>query len=156
MLDIEIPGRGTLQVSYVLSDYNGTLACDGQLISELAPLLERLGRVVDVYVITADTFGDASRNLQDLPVKLSILAPGDQDRAKAAYLTDLGAGQTVALGNGRNDRLMLKDAALGIAIMETEGCCVETLQAADIVCRSPIDAVNLLLNPKRLIATLRT
>jgi len=51
--------------------------------------------------------------------------------------------------------LMLRDAALGICLTEAEGACVQTLQAADIVCRSAKDALNLLLNPKRLIATLR-
>lgn len=156
MLEIDIPGYGMLQVSSVLSDFNGTLACDGQLIPQITPLLRKLCAIVDVHVITADTYGFVAKTLQGLPVQLSILPSGKQDERKVEYLAHLGAEKTVAIGNGRNDRLMLKKAALGIAILETEGCCVETLQVSDIVCRSPLDAINLLLNPKRLIATLRT
>jgi soluble P-type ATPase len=51
---------------------------------------------------------------------------------------------------------MVKEAALGIAVIEKEGAAVETLLAADIVCGNILDALELLLNPKRLIATLRS
>ena len=59
------------------------------------------------------------------------------------------------MGNGRNDRLMLKEAALGVAVMLAEGVFTETLTAADVVCRDILDALNLLTNPLRLVATLR-
>jgi soluble P-type ATPase len=120
------------------------------------PLLRTLAAKLEVHVVTADTFGLAAKNLRNLPVKLTILPPDHQDQGKADYVRQLGAQASVCLGNGRNDRLMLKDAALGLAVTEAEGACVETLQAADVVCRSTRDALSLLLNPKRLIATLRT
>lgn len=156
MLEINIPGRGELRLRYLVADYNGTLACDGTLIPEVIPLLRALSTDLELHVVTADTFGEAAQNLQMLPVKLTVLPLDRQDQAKADYLKRLGARSTVCLGNGRNDVLMLRDAALGICITEAEGACVQTLQAADIVCRSARDALNLLLNPKRLIATLRT
>ena len=60
------------------------------------------------------------------------------------------------MGNGRNDALMLKEAALGIAVIQEEGGAVETLLAADIVTHSVLVALDLLLNPLRLTATLRS
>lgn len=121
----------------------------------MIPLIRAISIDLDVHVVTAGTFGLAAKNLRILPVKLTILPPDCQDQGKADYLRQLGAQSTVCLGNGRNDMLMLRDAALGICLTEAEGACVQTLQAADIVCRSAKDALNLLLNPKRLIATLR-
>lgn len=156
MLDVDIPGRGKLRVTYLVSDYNGTLACDGHLIEGVAALIREVSSILEIHVITADTFGLAAQNLQALPVRLTILPMGDQDQQKAAYVRKLGIERTVTLGNGRNDILMLRDAAMGICVMEAEGACTLTLQAADVVCRSAPDALNLLLSPKRLIATLRS
>jgi soluble P-type ATPase len=61
----------------------------------------------------------------------------------------------VALGNGNNDAAMLDDAVLSLAIMGEEGCAKETLLASDVVCRDIVSAMELLLHPKRMIATLR-
>ena len=155
MLEIDIPGYGELRLRFLVADYNGTLACDGTLLPEVINLLRTLARDLEVHVVTADTFGAAAENVRMLPVKLATLPPEGQDQEKANYIRGLGVQSAVCLGNGRNDLLMLKEAALGICIMEAEGACVQTLQAADIVCRSAPDALRLLLNPKRLIATLR-
>ena len=63
---------------------------------------------------------------------------------------------SAAAGNGRNDRKMLKAAALGIAVIQREGAAAETVAAADVVSSSILDALELLQNPKRLLATLRS
>ena len=156
MIEIDIPGCGELRLRFLVADYNGTLACDGILIPEVIPLIRALSTNLEIHIVTADTFGHAVENLRILPVKLKILPPDSQDQGKADYLRQLGAQSAVCMGNGRNDLLMLRDAALGICVTEDEGACIQTLQAADIVCRYAKDALNLLLNPKRLIATLRT
>ncbi|HKJ46485.1 MAG TPA: hypothetical protein VJ991_11715, partial [Balneolales bacterium] len=59
-------------------------------------------------------------------------------------------------GNGRNDRLMLDEAAVGIAVIQKEGASFQSLQAADVICTNIIDALELLVYPKRLTATLRS
>ena len=154
-MEINIPGGGWFRLRFLVADYNGTLARDGTLIPEVIPLLLALARELEVHVVTADTFGTAPDSLRVLPVKLRVLPLERQDQEKANYIRELGTQATVCLGNGRNDILMLEEAALGICVTESEGACVQTLLAADIVCRSAPDALNLLLNPKRLIATLR-
>ena len=62
----------------------------------------------------------------------------------------------MAVGNGRNDRLMLKEAALGIAVLQAEGAAAEALLAADVVAPDILAALDLLLAPEGLIATLRS
>lgn len=58
--------------------------------------------------------------------------------------------------NGRNDHRMLEAAALGVAVLQGEGASVEALMAADVVVPDILAALNLLLLPQRLIATLRS
>ena len=94
--------------------------------------------------------------LEHSPAKLVILPTEDQDLGKREYIEALGWERVVAVGNGRNDRLMLKRAALGIAVIGEEGAASETLLAADVVCPNVRAALELLQNPLRLTATLRS
>lgn len=156
LLQIDIPGFGTLRLQHLVLDYNGTLACDGVLIEGVAGRLRRLAASLTLHVVTADTFGNARAALKDLPCQVVVLAPESQDVAKLAYTERLGRERTVCVGNGRNDRAMLEAAAIGIAIVQSEGSAAETLAMADVVCPSILDALDLLDHPLRLVATLRS
>ncbi|MDJ0856857.1 MAG: ATPase P [Desulfobacterales bacterium] len=155
MITVDIPGYRSMQLAHLVMDYNGTLAVDGEIEPGVAPALEKLAAHLKIHVITADTFGLAAERLAGSPVELSVLPPGEQDAAKLNYVNDLGCAGTVAVGNGRNDRLMLKAAGLGIAVILDEGAAFETLAAADVVCRGILPALELLVHPLRLTATLR-
>ena len=61
----------------------------------------------------------------------------------------------MVIGNGANDVLVLEGAALGIAVIGPEGASSAALRAADVVCASIVDALDLLLEPRALTATLR-
>ena len=61
----------------------------------------------------------------------------------------------IAIGNGNNDADMLSAAALGIVVLGGEGSAVRPLMQADVFARDITDALDLLLNPTRLLATLR-
>jgi soluble P-type ATPase len=156
MIEVDIPGFRTLQLAHLVLDYNGTLAVDGRLLPGVDALLRDLSVDLSIHVLTADTFGLALAELRGLPVKLSILAVDRQAEAKHECVTRLGAGHVVAIGNGRNDRLMLQAASLGIAVLQAEGVAVETLNAARIVTPGIREALALLRHPKRLTATLRS
>ncbi len=155
MRTFQIPGWKTMSLRYLVCDYNGTLATDGKLLDGIAEKLKVLAEIFEIHVVTADTFGLAARELEGLPCRLKILPKEDQAEAKRTYVKALGAENTVAIGNGRNDRLMLQEAALGMVLMQEEGAAVATLTAADVVCPSAIAAFDLLLHPQRLTATLR-
>lgn len=156
MIEIDIPGFRKLQLEHLVLDYNGTLACDGVLIGGVRERLTILSNHLSIRVITADTFGKARGQLDGVPCELEILPPADQDKGKLNVVNRLGAGRTVCIGNGRNDRLMLKEAELGIAVVNDEGSAVESMMAANIVCTSITSALDLLSNPLRLTATLRS
>ncbi len=153
---IAIPGFKQLQLQHLVLDYNGTLARDGQLLEGVEHALAKLAPELDIHVITADTFGSVATQISHLPCSLSIIPTQHQAKAKADYIRHLGVKQVVAIGNGYNDHLMLQEAALGIALAQHEGVAVKALQAADIMVTDIVNALNLLLKPSRLIATLRT
>jgi soluble P-type ATPase len=157
MISIDVPGFGKLELAHLVLDYNGTLAVDGALLPGVAQALGELAPSIQIHVVTADTFGLARAQLAALPVALTIIKPTeDQADAKLRFVSELGAHTVVAIGNGRNDRKMLNAAALGVALVQGEGGAVEALANGDLVCTGVIDALELLRNPKRLVATLRS
>jgi soluble P-type ATPase len=119
------------------------------------PRLAKLGARLQIHIVTADTFGKARAGLAGMDCRLEIVKSGGEDRAKAAYVRRLGAGRVACIGNGRNDRRMLRVAALGIAVVQAEGASTEALAAADLLVPSVSDALDLFLDPRRLIASLR-
>jgi soluble P-type ATPase len=155
MLTITIPPDPPLQLTHLVLDYNGTLAYDGILLEGVKPRLATLAQQLSLHVLTADTFGSADQELTDIPCQLFILPAANQAEGKLHYIERLGLTQTVCIGNGRNDHLMLKAAALGIVVLQAEGMAPETLLAADVVMPSIGAALDVLLKPLRLIATLR-
>ena len=156
MVEVDIPGYGPLRLEHLVLDYNGTLAVDGEPLAGVKDALKNLAKSLEVHVLTADTFGKVQSRLEGLPCRLSVLPVENQDIGKLDYVKTLGAERTVCVGNGRNDRLMLKEAALGVAVILDEGVAVETLNSADVVCTSILSALELLTNPLRLTATLRS
>lgn len=85
----------------------------------------------------------------------TLALDGQLLKGVAGRLERLTPLRTACIGNGHNDHLMLGGAALGIAVMQGEGLAVTTLGVADLVVPSVLDALDLLLNPLRLIASLR-
>lgn len=155
MLKLKIPGFGLLRLEHVVLDYNGTIAVDGVLLPGMKRRIAALAAELRVHVLTADTFGGARAQLRDIECDFVLLGRRAQARAKADYVRRLGAAGVACIGNGRNDRLMLRTAALGIAVVQAEGAAAESARAADIVVRDARDALELLLKPLRLVATLR-
>jgi soluble P-type ATPase len=156
MIEIKIPGFKELRLLHLVLDYNGTIAGHGRLIPGVSEKLEALAPRLAIHILTADTFGTVRDQVAPLPADLIVIPLNDQAPAKGEYVRRLGGEQVVALGNGRNDRLMLKESALGIALLQAEGAAVATLMAADMVAPDILAALDLLLVPAGLIATLRS
>lgn len=155
MLTIEIPGRRTLRLEHLVLDYNGTLGLHGDLLPGVSERLRELARVVQIHIVTADTFHNAAASFVGLPCAVTTLPPGGEAKAKRGYVKELGASACVCIGNGRNDQLMLKAAGLGIAVIQQEGAYLPTVLAAEVVTAGIRDALDLLAYPERLVATLR-
>lgn len=152
---LDIPSRESLEISHLVLDYNGTLACNGILNDELTERIMALSKEVAIHVITADTYGTVQSQCEGLGVSIYVIGREDQDREKLRFLESLGNGSCIAVGNGMNDVLMLQQAALGFAVIQEEGACTKAVMASDVVFHSILDAMDALIHPERLIATLR-
>ena len=155
-MQITIPGIGSIELKHLVFDYNGTIARDGQLLSNLDKTITDLADRITIHILTADSGGTVAQEVDGLPCTLHIIASGNEAEQKEAYVQALGADSVVCIGNGANDRLMLKAARLGIAVLEGEGSAVSAILQADIVARSIYDALGLLMVPQRIAATLRS
>lgn len=155
-MQITIPGIGSIELKHLVFDYNGTIARDGQLMSNLDKTITDLAGRITIHILTADSGGTVAQEVDGLLCTLHIIASGNEAEQKEAYVQALGAESVVCIGNGANDRLMLKAARLGIVVLEGEGSAVSAILQADIVARSIYDALGLLMVPQRIAATLRT
>ncbi len=152
-IELEIPGRGQLSLANVLLDVNGTLSDRGVLIQTARGRLEQVADALAVHLLSADTFGTAESIAHELGARFRRVIDG---AAKLDYLHGLGAERCAAIGNGTNDASMLEHAALGIAVLGPEGASGAAVRVADVVCRSIEEALDLLLSPNALVATLRS
>jgi P-type E1-E2 ATPase len=155
MIELEIPGRGSLQLQHLVSDVNGTLAIDGQLLDGLSRRIRVLKDRLTIHLLTADTHGHQNEIDSQLGLQAVRIGPGNESVQKADYIRRLGPESVVAIGQGANDAGMLKVAAIGICILSTEGTAVETMISADLLLPDINTALELLEKPIRLVASLR-
>jgi soluble P-type ATPase len=156
MLTFNIPGYiENLSIHHLVLDFNGTIAVDGKLIVGVKDLLIGLSQHLTLHVITADTFGTVEREVKDIPIQVVLISREDQGSQKEKYVQSLNEKSVISIGNGVNDGKMLQVSAIGIIVMQTEGCSPKSLIAADVVCPDILSALSLLSNPLRLVATLR-
>ena len=157
MIELEIPGRSTLQLQHLVMDVNGTLAVDGSLLGGLVKQLMALRDRLELHLVTADTYGrqvEIDHQLSLQAVCISTIGGSESDQ-KAEYVRGLGSEAVAAIGQGANDAGMLETAALGICILSPEGTAIETLLAADLVVADIFTALDLLEQPLRIVASLR-
>ncbi|MEW6573101.1 MAG: HAD family hydrolase [Bacillota bacterium] len=155
MLRIDIPGRGAFELKHIVLDFNGTFARDGAVLPGVVERLNALSENLSVHIFTADTFGTAKEACAAINGTTQVVTSQVVGPEKEKYIEQLGAAGVVAVGNGANDALMLRRAVLGIMVLGPEGAAAEAFHAADVLVRDINDGLDLLLNPKRLVATLR-
>jgi soluble P-type ATPase len=155
MLKIEIPDFKNIDAEHLVLDFNGTLAIDGHYIQDVIGQLVQISANLNVHVLTADTFGSVHKEFSGLPITIKVLENTSQDKQKLDYVKNLGSEKVIAIGNGRNDVLMLKESALSIGVIQAEGAFSQVVDCSHVICTSINDALSLLINPKRLLATLR-
>lgn len=155
MIEVHIPGVGRRRFDHLVLDVNGTLARDGRLLPEVEDLLKSMRNLLNVHMVTADTHGAQDEIDRKLGLTAHRIPADEQAEAKELFIKDLEPETVVAIGNGANDALMLEQAGLGIAVIGPEGAATKTLTNSDVVVSNITDALQLLLLPKRLIATLR-
>jgi P-type E1-E2 ATPase len=155
MIELNIPGRGRLQLEHLVCDVNGTLALDGALPVGMVRTLNALKDRLTIHLISADTSGDLESIQRQLKIQAIKINPHDEAEQKAAYIRQLGPEQVAAIGQGANDAIMLKEAAIGICVLSVEGTAVETLLSADLILPGIFEALELFDKPLRLVSSLR-
>lgn len=151
-----MPGWRDLQLAHLVLDVNDTLSRDGVLLPGVAERVAALRDHLEVLLLSADTFGRLEAIAAELGVCCQRLQTGPPEvEQKRTIIHAIGVQRVVAIGNGANDRAMIEDAALGIVVLGPEGLAAPTLLVADVLAGSIDAALDLLLFPKRLVATLR-
>ena len=160
MIVLDIPGFGCLRISRIVSDFTGTHAFQGSLRPTVKERLIRLAGLVEIHILTSDTFGTAKRELAGIPVRLELLDGDQHDEQKKAYVQKLEPQHAAAFGNGINDRLLLQTVknagGLAVAVDNGEGCALETMLNAHVFVSGSENALDLLLDSNRCKATLRS
>lgn len=151
----EIPGYGKLEIKNLILDYNGTIAKDGKLLDGVGDILIKLAEIVDVYILTADTYGSVEKEMVNLPVKVEVIKGENELVEKRDFARELGANITMAIGNGYNDQLLFREVKISIVVMGCEACATILFNIADLVASDIYDALGLLINPTRLRSSLR-
>jgi P-type E1-E2 ATPase len=148
---IEVPGEKPLILSWAVFDLNGTLAIGGELVPGTVPRMQALSARLSCLLLSSDTYGTLDQMGRTLGIPVRSVRHGEE---KAAVVRELEGG-VVAVGNGVNDAPMFRAADLALAILGEEGLAAAALTVADLVVPSPLVALELLLNPLRLHATLK-
>ncbi len=157
-ITIEIPGVGRREIRTIVSDYTGTLSCAVKLVSGEAERVQKLLESVDIHIVTSDSFGTAKEQLKNV-LEPYILRQERHDLEKEDYVKKFDIEHVAALGDGNNDRLLLKrvkhTGGFAIAVDNGEGCALDALCNADIFIVGAANALDLLLQTNLCKATLR-
>ena len=148
MMKTQIPGWGELEIKNLILDFNGTIAKDGKVLEGVKELLGKIHEAgIEIYVVTAEC--------ETLPVHVKIFGSDTVARDKRCLCQELGCQNTASIGNGRNDIQVFPASVLSIAVIGNEGAFTKSAMLADVLVNDVCQALELLLSPNRLIATLR-
>ena len=156
MVSIDIPGKGKMNIENLVLDFNGTIAYDGNIKNGIREKIQRVHEMgITVYILTADTYHQAAEQCKDMPITLEIFDVDNAALSKREIVNNIDSKLTMTIGNGNNDVEMFEESILSVAVIGDEGCAVKAIFAADIITNNIDDAIDLLLNPHRIKATLR-
>ena len=156
MVSIDIPGKGKMNIENLVLDFNGTIAYDGNIKNGIREKIQRVHEMgINIYILTADTYHQAAEQVKDMPVTLEIFDVDNAALSKREIVNNIDSKLTMTIGNGNNDVEMFEESILSVAVIGDEGCAVKAIFAADIITNNIDDAIDLLLNPHRIKATLR-
>ena len=154
MKTIAVPGLGSVELENLVLDLNGTLTESGDFIPGVVDYLERLkAKGFKVYVLSADTRGVLQQTFELSPDIEAVVTETGEDKKR--FVESIGAETTVCVGNGNIDVEMFKVARLSICTIQAEGATTQAMLQADIVVTNIKHAFEILLDPNKLIASLR-
>ncbi len=154
MISIERPGQDSLNIEFVLIDFEGTLASDRRVHPKAKDKINLLSKRTKIYILAKEEKERVEEVLKKVKAEIIYLTEGDSSQKKLDLLRQLGATGTVAIGNGVDDGPMIAEAGFGICVIGKEGASAEAVKNADVVFTDILDALDFLLKPLRQKATL--
>ncbi len=152
-MKIKVPGAGLYNIETVVLDLNGTISVNGKVVVGVKERINQINSLgIKTILFSGDTQGTADKIAKDLGV---VFIKTNSASEKLKEIKKLNPNKCVAIGNGLIDASFLKAAKLGIAVMQAEGVHTKAILAADIVMNNINDALDLILNEKVFISTLR-
>ncbi len=154
MKTVTIAGFGDLELENLVLDLNGTLTESGDFVSGVLDDLDTLqAEGFTIYILSGDTRGSLKQAFE-LPEGIdTVVAETAEDKKR--FVESIGAKRTVCVGNGNIDVEMFKVAGLSMCTIQAEGATTRAMLSADIVVIHIKHAFEILLDPNKLIATLR-
>lgn len=154
MIIIQRPGFEPMEIENILIDFEGTLAQDRRVNPKAKDKINLLSKRTKIYIFTTQDKDTVEKVLKKIRAEIIFLKEGESTQGKLDLLSNLNAKNSVFIGNGEDDKEVMKDVAFGIAVIGKEGASVETIKMADILFFNMIDALDFLLKPLRQKATL--
>jgi soluble P-type ATPase len=154
MIIIRRPGQEPLEIEFILTDFEGTLAQDRRVHPKAKDKLNLLSKRAKIYITTQRDHELVSEVLKKVKAEVIYLIEGRASQGKLDLIRRLGSSRTVVIGNGFDDLLMMEEAALAICVIGKEGACAEAAAKADVVVTDILHALDFLLKPLRHQATL--
>jgi len=149
----DIPGREPLTIKTIILDLNGTLTVGGVVPEGVKPRLGNLKAAgFKIILFTGNARGNAEKVAKELGIEWKLIK-NSQD--KRSLVLGLETDTCAAIGNGLIDLELMKAVTLRIVTLQAEGAYVQTLINSDIVVPTINDALDLFIDPQRLIATLK-
>lgn len=154
MKTIAVPGWGSVEMENLVLDLNGTLTESGDFIPGVFDYLEKLkAQGFKIFILSGDTRGTLKHTFPGSSEIEPVITK--TAREKRAFVESIGAERTVCVGNGNIDVEMFRVAGLSICTIQAEGATTQAMLQADIVVIHIKHAFEILLDPEKLIATLR-
>jgi len=154
MISIQRPGMESLDIHFVLIDFEGTLAMDGRVHPKAKDKVNLLSKRATIYILTKGNREKVEETLRKMKAEILYVTEGDSSQQKLNVLQRLGPHQTAVIGNGFDDVQIMEQAGLGMCVIGKEGSSPEAVAKADLVVTSVLDALDFLLRPLRQGATL--
>ena len=149
----KIPGQTDLEIKTIILDLNGTLSVAGRVPDGVKERVDQLkGGGFNVLFFTGNTRNDADDLASNLGIEWK-LAKDAQEKREAAIR--LEPETCASIGNGLIDLELMKVVKLRVVTLQAEGVHVQTLLNSDIIIPTINDALDLFIDERRLIATLR-
>jgi soluble P-type ATPase len=154
MITIQRPGKESLEIEFILVDFEGTLAQDRRVHPKAKDKINLLSKRTKIYILTKGEKEVTEGLLRKVKAERVYLTEREGSLQKLELLKRLGEQRTIAIGSGMDDALMMEAAGLSICVIGKEGAAGEALSKADVIVTDIIDALDFLLKPLRQKTTL--